>query len=143
MAGNGGGNLQAAAAISKRVVLGAGGQARQLARGQHMAGGRQDALGPGAHQQAGAAGDDFGALGHIAHHQYGLAQGWRFFLHAAGIRQHDIGTLHQALIHEQERSGAAWALEWMVLPQMAQAAGRALLTAAALASQVQRIGTPE
>lgn len=54
-----------------------------------------------------------------------------------------VSALHQALIHEQERSGAAWALEWVVLPQMAQAAGRALLTAAALASQVQRIGTPE
>ena len=29
-----------------------------------------------------------------------------------------LGTLHQALVHENERSGAAWTLEWMVLPQM-------------------------
>lgn len=36
-----------------------------------------------------------------------------------------LGTLHQALVHENERSGAAWTLEWMVLPQMtvATAAG--------------------
>jgi 3-carboxy-cis,cis-muconate cycloisomerase len=29
-----------------------------------------------------------------------------------------LGTLHQALVHENERSGAAWTLEWLVLPQM-------------------------
>ncbi|MDQ6436250.1 3-carboxy-cis,cis-muconate cycloisomerase [Mesorhizobium sp. LHD-90] len=29
-----------------------------------------------------------------------------------------LGTLHQALLHENERSGAAWTLEWLVLPQM-------------------------
>jgi 3-carboxy-cis,cis-muconate cycloisomerase len=29
-----------------------------------------------------------------------------------------LGTLHQALVHENERSGAAWTLEWMILPQM-------------------------
>lgn len=36
-----------------------------------------------------------------------------------------LGTLHQALVHENERSGTAWTLEWMVLPQMvvATAAG--------------------
>ena len=36
-----------------------------------------------------------------------------------------LGTLHQALVHENERSGAAWTLEWLVLPQMiaATAAG--------------------
>jgi len=37
-----------------------------------------------------------------------------------------VGTLHQALVHENERSGAAWTLEWLVLPQMAIAAGAAL-----------------
>jgi 3-carboxy-cis,cis-muconate cycloisomerase len=45
-----------------------------------------------------------------------------------------LGTLHQALVHENERSGAAWTLEWLVLPQMVVATGaglsktRALLT---------------
>ncbi len=37
-----------------------------------------------------------------------------------------VGTLHQALVHENERSGAAWTLEWLVLPQMAITAGAAL-----------------
>ncbi|WP_343038492.1 3-carboxy-cis,cis-muconate cycloisomerase [Microvirga arsenatis] len=43
-----------------------------------------------------------------------------------------LGTLHQALVHENERSGAAWTLEWMVLPQMAVSAGAALNRAIAL-----------
>jgi 3-carboxy-cis,cis-muconate cycloisomerase len=30
---------------------------------------------------------------------------------------------HHALVHENERSGAAWTLEWLVLPQMLAAAG--------------------
>jgi 3-carboxy-cis,cis-muconate cycloisomerase len=37
--------------------------------------------------------------------------------------------MHQALVHENERSGAAWTLEWMLLPQMALATGAALRTA--------------
>lgn len=36
------------------------------------------------------------------------------------------GTMQQSMIHENERSGAAWTLEWFVLPQMADAAGAAL-----------------
>jgi 3-carboxy-cis,cis-muconate cycloisomerase len=43
-----------------------------------------------------------------------------------------LGMLHQALIHENERSGAAWTLEWLVLPQMAVTAGAALAQAARL-----------
>ncbi|RWR07362.1 3-carboxy-cis,cis-muconate cycloisomerase [Paenirhodobacter populi] len=54
-----------------------------------------------------------------------------------------VSAMHQALVHEQERSGAAWALEWMVLPQMAQATGRALVAAQVLAGQVRRMGMPE
>ncbi|MFT3690999.1 3-carboxy-cis,cis-muconate cycloisomerase [Paenirhodobacter sp.] len=51
-----------------------------------------------------------------------------------------LSAVHLALVHEQERSGTAWALEWMVLPQMAQATGRALVVARTLAGQVQRMG---
>ncbi len=40
-----------------------------------------------------------------------------------------LGTLHQALVHENERSGAAWTLEWMVLPQMIVATAAALRSA--------------
>lgn len=53
-----------------------------------------------------------------------------------------VSAMHQALVHEQERSGAAWALEWMVLPQIAQTTGRALAVALSLAGQVQRMGRP-
>jgi 3-carboxy-cis,cis-muconate cycloisomerase len=34
-----------------------------------------------------------------------------------------IGIIHHALVHENERSGSAWTLEWLVLPQMVAAAG--------------------
>lgn len=40
--------------------------------------------------------------------------------------------LDQALVHENERSGAAWTLEWMLLPQMVTAAGAATRTALGL-----------
>lgn len=50
------------------------------------------------------------------------------------------GGLLQAMVHEQERSGAAWALEWMVLPLMAEATGAALNNAQALLGQITRIG---
>ncbi len=52
-----------------------------------------------------------------------------------------IAGLHQALIHEQERSGAAWMLEWMSLPQMAVTTGRALKVSKQLISQIDRVGT--
>lgn len=44
-----------------------------------------------------------------------------------------LGTLHQSLVHENERSGAAWTLEWLVFPQMVVTAGASLRTALALA----------
>jgi 3-carboxy-cis,cis-muconate cycloisomerase len=37
-----------------------------------------------------------------------------------------LSGLHQALIHEQERSGAAWALEWMILPAMVETTAASL-----------------
>ncbi|MBO6716883.1 MAG: 3-carboxy-cis,cis-muconate cycloisomerase [Rhizobiaceae bacterium] len=43
-----------------------------------------------------------------------------------------LSAMHHALVHENERSGAAWTLERMVLPQMTVAAGAALRTAAGL-----------
>jgi len=53
-----------------------------------------------------------------------------------------VGGFHQTLVHEQERSGASWALEWMILPQMCAAAGCALDTAAKLIQSIERLGTP-
>lgn len=43
-----------------------------------------------------------------------------------------VSGMHQSLVHENERSGAAWTLEWMLLPQMAVAAAASLRTAEAL-----------
>lgn len=43
-----------------------------------------------------------------------------------------MGTLSQSMVHENERSGAAWTLEWLVLPDMAQATGAALREASTL-----------
>lgn len=43
-----------------------------------------------------------------------------------------LAGVHQSLVHENERSGAAWTLEWMLLPQMMAATGTALRTAQGL-----------
>jgi len=53
------------------------------------------------------------------------------------------GGMQHAMIHEQERSGAAWTLEWMLLPQMALATGRALCIAADLCRSIEGLGGPE
>jgi 3-carboxy-cis,cis-muconate cycloisomerase len=47
------------------------------------------------------------------------------------------GTLQQAMIAENERSGAAWTLEWLVLPQMAVTTGRALAAGIELAGEIE------
>lgn len=52
-----------------------------------------------------------------------------------------VSGLHQSMVHEQERSGAAWMLEWMILPQIAAATGSALNLASSLVDKIVRIGT--
>ena len=47
-----------------------------------------------------------------------------------------LGGEHQALVHENERSGAAWTLEWLTLPQMTAACGASLRHAAALCQEL-------
>ncbi|MEM8729044.1 MAG: 3-carboxy-cis,cis-muconate cycloisomerase [Pseudomonadota bacterium] len=51
-----------------------------------------------------------------------------------------VAGMHQSLVHEQERSGAAWALEWLILPQMAQTTGCALGAARQVLARITRIG---
>ncbi|RWC33730.1 MAG: 3-carboxy-cis,cis-muconate cycloisomerase [Mesorhizobium sp.] len=51
-----------------------------------------------------------------------------------------LSGMHQALVHEQERSGAAWTLEWLLLPQMVVATAASLRLAAELAGQVESLG---
>ncbi len=52
-----------------------------------------------------------------------------------------LSGMHHSMVHEQERSGSAWMLEWMILPQMAMATGRALGAAIELCQQIESIGT--
>ncbi len=51
-----------------------------------------------------------------------------------------LSGMHQSLVHEQERSGAAWTLEWMILPQMVMATAASLRLAIDLAGNIKRIG---
>lgn len=51
-----------------------------------------------------------------------------------------IGSIHHAVVHEQERSGSAWALEWMTLPDMIMTTGRSLTCASQAIAQIDRIG---
>lgn len=53
-----------------------------------------------------------------------------------------ISGMQHSLIHEQERSGAAWMLEWMILPQMAQATARSLSVAGKICESITRLGSP-
>jgi 3-carboxy-cis,cis-muconate cycloisomerase len=54
-----------------------------------------------------------------------------------------VAGMHHALIHEQERSGAAWMLEWMILPPMTMTTARSLAAAKELCHQIERIGCAE
>jgi 3-carboxy-cis,cis-muconate cycloisomerase len=54
-----------------------------------------------------------------------------------------VSGMHQVLVHETERSGAAWALEWMLLPQMTVATGAALRTAIELVGNIAFVSTPD
>jgi 3-carboxy-cis,cis-muconate cycloisomerase len=51
-----------------------------------------------------------------------------------------LSGMHHALVHEQERSGSAWSLEWLILPQMTVATGSALRLAAELTGRIDRLG---
>lgn len=53
--------------------------------------------------------------------------------HVAGLG----GTLNQALVHEYERSGAAWTLEWLTLPPMLVSTGASLRLGRELLGQLQ------
>lgn len=49
-------------------------------------------------------------------------------------------SLHSCLVHEQERSGAAWTLEWIVLPQLQLCAGVSLNHSVKLLRSITRLG---
>ena len=58
----------------------------------------------------------------------------------ARLNAGSLSGMQHALIHEQERSGAAWMLEWALLPQMTLATGRAVTAAQALADRIEDMG---
>ncbi|HEV7346602.1 MAG TPA: 3-carboxy-cis,cis-muconate cycloisomerase [Devosia sp.] len=47
------------------------------------------------------------------------------------------GTLGQAMVHEYERSGAAWTLEWLTLPSMLVSTGASLRLGVRLIEQIR------
>jgi 3-carboxy-cis,cis-muconate cycloisomerase len=51
-----------------------------------------------------------------------------------------LSGMHQALVHEQERSGAAWTLEWMILPSMVMASATSLQATSSLLSSTTGFG---
>ena len=52
-----------------------------------------------------------------------------------------LSGMHQALVHEQERSGTNWTLEWMLLPQMVVATAAALRLAIELTGRIESLGS--
>ncbi|QDL90481.1 3-carboxy-cis,cis-muconate cycloisomerase [Paroceanicella profunda] len=49
----------------------------------------------------------------------------------------DLSTIQNAMLHAQERDGAAWALEWMALPALCMGCAAALRHAATLAQTLE------
>jgi 3-carboxy-cis,cis-muconate cycloisomerase len=49
------------------------------------------------------------------------------------------GAMAQALMHRQQRDGAAWMLEWHALPQVCMACGRALQLALSMVTRMQPV----
>ena len=60
--------------------------------------------------------------------------------HLVALSHHNavlVGGLYQAMVHENERSGAVWTLEWQTLPQMLRNTGGALRIASELAGAIR------
>lgn len=51
-----------------------------------------------------------------------------------------MSGLHQSLLHEQERSGASWMVEWMIMPQLFVTTAAALRNANNLVDSIIQIG---
>ena len=52
-----------------------------------------------------------------------------------------LSSMHQAAVHDHERSGSAWTLEWLTLPQMAILAGASVRIGLEVAESLE--GVPE
>lgn len=54
-----------------------------------------------------------------------------------------MSVMTGALVHEQERSGAAWTAEWLVLPQICAAAAGSLVAVERLLDDIDGMGAPD
>lgn len=54
-----------------------------------------------------------------------------------------VSGLYQSLVHEQERSGAAWTLEWLILPHMVMATAASLRLSMRMLASIKSIGTAD
>lgn len=79
-----------------------------------------------------------GASSAMAHKQNPVAA--EVLVSLARFNAVQVSGLHQALVHEQERSGAAWTLEWLVLPSMVAATGASLRLGLELAGNIRWLG---
>jgi 3-carboxy-cis,cis-muconate cycloisomerase len=52
-----------------------------------------------------------------------------------------ISAIHHSMVHEQDRSGSAWTLEWLILPSMVMATAASLRLANEMASNIVSLGT--
>jgi 3-carboxy-cis,cis-muconate cycloisomerase len=60
--------------------------------------------------------------------------------HLVALAHHNavlMSALHQAMVHENERSGSAWTLEWLTLPQILRNTGGGLRIADALLRSIR------
>ncbi len=80
-----------------------------------------------------------GASSAMAHKQNPVAA--ETLVALARFNATQLSAIHHSLVHEQERSGAAWTLEWLVLPQMVMATAASLRLARELAGNIRRLGT--
>lgn len=52
-----------------------------------------------------------------------------------------VSGMHQSMFHSQEQSSSAWALEWMIMPQMIETTATALSHAVSLLQTIEKIGS--
>lgn len=80
-----------------------------------------------------------GASSAMAHKQNPVAA--ETLVALARFNATQLSAIHHSLVHEQERSGAAWTLEWLVLPQIVMATAASLRLAIELIGNIKRLGT--
>lgn len=80
-----------------------------------------------------------GASSAMAHKQNPVAA--ETLVALARFNATQLSAIHHSLVHEQERSGAAWTLEWLALPQIVMATAASLRLANELIGNIKRLGT--